>query len=109
MTVIEAARRAQGLSLTEAAKRTRLSARYLRRIELHGCDSYGTAQKLAWLYQAPLDAFLNPRADQSARGDARRQGSGTPAASGLAGEGWRAAGEPVESSGDAASLAARRG
>lgn len=61
------AREAAGLTLTQAARRARVSPAYLRRMEAGGC-SYGLALELAHLYHCPVDLFLaRPRAERQPR------------------------------------------
>jgi hypothetical protein len=50
-----------GLTVKEASRRAGVGEAYLRRAELHGC-SWCLANRLARLYQCPLEAFL-PRKD----------------------------------------------
>ena len=57
VTLARAARELSGFSLEEAAKRARISPRYLRRIEQRGAP-YVLARRLAALYQCPIDFFL---------------------------------------------------
>lgn len=51
-------RQALGLSLEQMAKRVRYQPRSLRRLELHGVNSYDSAEFLSRFYQCPIDAWL---------------------------------------------------
>lgn len=57
MTPAVQARQNAGLSLEQAAKRCRVSVRYLRRVEQCGAP-YVLAVRLAALYQTSLNTFL---------------------------------------------------
>jgi hypothetical protein len=52
------ARKDAGFSLQEAARRARVCATYLRRIELHGDAPYVLAMRLANLYGCSTNLFL---------------------------------------------------
>ncbi len=52
------AREKVGLSLHHAARRARISASYLRRIERHGGTPYILAVRLAHLYQCSIHVFI---------------------------------------------------
>jgi transcriptional regulator with XRE-family HTH domain len=51
------AREAAGLDLRTAARRARVSSRYLAHVERHGAP-FCLAERLAGLYQCRIDAFL---------------------------------------------------
>jgi hypothetical protein len=53
----QAARESVRLTLQMAAKRVRITPRYLRHVELHGAP-YVLARRLAALYQCPMALFL---------------------------------------------------
>jgi transcriptional regulator with XRE-family HTH domain len=59
MTPAMQARINAGLTVQEAARRSRISAAYLRRIEQHGGASWVLACRLAALYQCRIDVFLS--------------------------------------------------
>ena len=54
----EAARNALGLTLAQAAEKARVCTRYLRSVELRGGAAYILAERLAWIYKAPITVFL---------------------------------------------------
>jgi len=58
MTPARSAREAAGLSIEEAAKRTRVCVAYLRAVERHGGASYGLAMRLSRLYGCSANIFL---------------------------------------------------
>ena len=61
------ARQAAGLSLAEAAKRLRISARYLGQVERMGAP-YSLALRVSRLYHCKVDVFLpRPRATEPRR------------------------------------------
>lgn len=55
----EYARIQAGLSIEDAARRLKLSPRFLRQIELHGGASLKTARRLAHLYNCSGNVFLH--------------------------------------------------
>ena len=59
-TLASEARESAGLSLEKAAKKIGICPRYLRRFEIHGGATFHQAEKLALLYQCPMDYFLFP-------------------------------------------------
>lgn len=52
------AREALGLTLTQMAKKVRYQPRSLRRLELHGVNSYDVALFLSRFYQCRVDLWL---------------------------------------------------
>lgn len=52
------ARERAGLSLKTAARKLRVSPRYLAEVERNGADSFALARRIARLYGIPVDAFL---------------------------------------------------
>jgi transcriptional regulator with XRE-family HTH domain len=59
MTHAAQAREAAGLTLEQAAKRARVSVRYLRHVERHGAG-YALARRLSHIYNCSLATFLYP-------------------------------------------------
>ena len=64
------AREQVGLSIDQAAKKLRISVRYLQQIEHHGSPSYSTALRVSALYHCPADIFL--KGGETLAGDFRR-------------------------------------
>lgn len=54
------AREIAGYSVDEAARRARIGAAYLRRIEIHGNAPYALARRLSAIYDCPISFFLYP-------------------------------------------------
>lgn len=59
MTNAADARRAAGLTLEQAAKKARISPRYLRQVERHGAN-FALAELLAQIYRCEITVFLYP-------------------------------------------------
>ena len=58
MPLAKEARLASGLSIEQAARRVRVSTKYLERVERHGGASFPLAQRLARAYQCSISVFL---------------------------------------------------
>jgi hypothetical protein len=73
------ARESAGLALDAAAKKLRISPRYLRTKEIHGDWPWSLANRAAKLYQCRLKTFLYCRGSRRAAVTKTRQGC-SPAA-----------------------------
>lgn len=76
MTLLRQARLSAGLTIEAAARSTRVSVDYLRRIELSGDCSYPLAMRLSRVYSCSANVFIQQR------GQAAQQRSGGGAAKG---------------------------
>jgi transcriptional regulator with XRE-family HTH domain len=67
-TLAQAAREYASLSVREAARRSRISEAYLRRIERSGSAPYFLARRLSAIYNCGLDAFLPKKSREEVEG-----------------------------------------
>ena len=58
MTTATRARESLGLTPEQAARRLRITPRYLRSIERNGNAPYALAERLSRLYNVPMHTFL---------------------------------------------------
>ena len=58
MRKIAEARERAGLTIEQAARKARISAAYLRKVERGGCDSFPLAERLSEILGCRIDLFL---------------------------------------------------
>jgi transcriptional regulator with XRE-family HTH domain len=67
-TAAQAARVKTGLTIEEAARRARVSPRYLAVVERHGAP-FSLAERLAAIYRCPISTFLPRKGGGAPKGD----------------------------------------